>query len=56
MNKTNEALTNLYDLWFSQFNLDIISKDKTDCSPLKYAEKYPYRSKLVEKMKSYASK
>jgi len=56
LNKTDEELCKLYDLWFSKSDVDLVSKDSTGCSPLEYAEKFPYRCELVERMKKYGER
>lgn len=53
MNNTDEDLKDLYDLWFSQENLDFVSKDITGCTAIEYAKKFPYRKKLVKRMEEY---
>lgn len=47
---TDEELMPLYDLWFSQSNVDINTKNDWGVSPLELAKKLPFRKKLVEKM------
>lgn len=55
-NHTDEELKKLYNLWFSQSNLDLTSKDSTGCSAFEYARKLPYRLSLIERMENYESK
>lgn len=47
---TDEELMPLYDLWFSQSNVDINTKNDWGFSPLELAKKLPFREKLVERM------
>ena len=47
---TDEELMPLYDLWFSQSNVDINTKNDWGFSPLELAQKSPSRKKLVERM------
>lgn len=54
MNKLDKDLSELYDIWFDEDNLDLTSRDVTGCTPLEYAEKLPYRAELIERMKKYA--
>lgn len=56
LNKSDEELEQLYNLWFSQPNLDLTSKDSTGFSAIEYARKFPYRSSLIERMEKYESK
>ncbi|WP_243143595.1 ankyrin repeat domain-containing protein [Pseudobutyrivibrio xylanivorans] len=53
MKYTDEELEPLYDLWFSQSNLDFRHKNAWDKTPLELAEMLPYREKLVERMHNY---
>ena len=53
MNKTDEELKPLYDLWFSQPNLDLISKDKFGRTILDFTKMMPYRKDLIERIENY---
>lgn len=47
---TDAELMPLYDLWFSQPDVDINTKNAWGVSPLELAQKIPFRKKLVEMM------
>ena len=49
----DEVLEKLYNLWFSQPNLDLTSKDSTGFSAIEYARKFPYGASLIERMEKY---
>jgi len=56
MNKSDEELNELYDLWFAQPNLELGDVDSIGQTVLEYAEKMPYRSDLIERIKPYAKR
>ena len=56
LGKTDDELKELYDLWFSQKNVDVTGKDKRGFTPLKYAEGRPGREQLVKRIREYAEK
>ncbi|MBC6310993.1 ankyrin repeat domain-containing protein [Listeria sp. FSL L7-1582] len=53
MKHTDAELKPLYDLWFSQANIDLATKNKMGYSPLDLAKKLPFRTELVERMEAY---
>lgn len=53
INRKDEDLGVLYDLWFSKPNLDLRTKDDTGASALEYVEKFPYRANLIERIRKY---
>ncbi len=53
MKQSDEELNELYEIWFSQPNLDLACKDVFGKTVLEYAKMLPYRLKLVERIKKY---
>lgn len=52
MNKyDDEELEELYDLFLSQDNINLLDKDKFNNTPIEFASKYPYRKNICERMK-----
>lgn len=50
---TDEEMKPLYELWFSQVGLDLITPNWKGISPLELARKLPYRAHLVARMEQY---
>ncbi|WP_455521157.1 hypothetical protein [Parvimonas micra] len=56
MNKFSDSeLEELYDVFLSQDNLNLLDKDKFNNTPIEYAEGLPYRESIYERMKKYVS-
>lgn len=56
MNKfSDNDLEELYNLFLSQDNLDLLIKDNLNKTPIDVASKYPYRKSIYERMKEYVS-
>lgn len=53
MKHTDEELEPLYDLWFSQPFVNLLTKDKWGLTPIDFAKRAPYRTKIVERMEKY---
>lgn len=53
MKYTDEELKPLYDLWFSQPYVNLITKDNWGLTPIEFAGKFPYRKDLVKRMSDY---
>lgn len=47
---SDEELKPMYDIWFSQPNVEVNIKNAWGVSPLELAKKFPYRKDLVERM------
>ena len=54
MKYTDEELSPLYDVWFSQPYLDVNTRDKWGLTPIEFAKKIPYRNDAVKRMMMYA--
>ena len=52
---SDEELNELYELWFMQPTVDILTKNDWGVSPIELAKKLPYRKKLVDIMEKYIS-
>jgi len=44
----------LYDIWFSQPNIDVTTKNFKGVAPIELVQKFPNRCALYERMKKYA--
>ncbi|ERI10253.1 hypothetical protein HMPREF0083_01653 [Aneurinibacillus aneurinilyticus ATCC 12856] len=53
MKYADEELKPIYDLWFSQENVSLTTKDKWGMTPIEFAKKLPYRKDIVERMELY---
>ncbi|WP_029949317.1 ankyrin repeat domain-containing protein [Parvimonas micra] len=54
-NFSDSELEELYDVFLSQDNLNLLDKDKFNNTPIEYAEGLPYREIIYERMKKYVS-
>lgn len=53
MNHSDEQLMPLYDLFLAQNNLNLKIKDNNNLTPVTYAESFPFRTEIAERMKKY---
>lgn len=53
MGFSDEKLEPLYDIWFSQPQLHLNTKNRWGVTPIEFVRKFPYRKKLLERMEQY---